>query len=398
MVVEKRKLILFSIYLLPFIHSIVVTTLWSSPTAEFAQTLIKGSFSAWLILIGLACINSKSLHAIISAKALLAYLVLSIISVIWTVDVNRTLMAVFGLVSLLMLAVAAVRVSSVEISKVLLSSCDSIIILSILAYVIEINGAVVHLQGVDRLSGITFGPHALGRIVVLAILLRYYLHYRGVRSTFSTVLCLALVYGFVLYLTDSRQAFIVIIPSLFAVWILTGNSKLKTKKLTAFTLLILMVIPFLNVGGLVGDNVQFLNRSASDDITTLTGRTYIWAKSIELIGSSPFIGYGLHGGGLVLTENYATDTSGWTTESAHNVFLQTALDIGLIGVSLLALVFISAIRSAFVSRNSLALSLVVFVMILGIVERSIAGAPGFLNFLFFYGVLLTYSRIEYKDV
>ncbi len=397
MLIEKRKLILFSVFLVPFIHSIVLTTLWSSSAASLAQTVIKGGFSAWLIVISLACIDYKGMHAFLTAKALLLYSILSMVSVVWTVDLDRTLMAVLGFASLLMLAIASLRISSVDFARVLLVSCDAIVLLSVLAYFSGMAGATVYLQGVDRLSGITFGPHALGRVVVLALLIRFYLYHCGIRAGLFKTVFFVLVYGFVLYMTDSRQAYIVIVPALFSIWVLSGNATSRMKAALFCAVLLVSVLPLLESAGQFGGVVESLNRSAADDITTLTGRTYIWARSVELVGESPYIGYGLHGGGLVLTQNYATDTSGWTTESAHNVFLQTALDLGLVGVFAVVLVFLGSIRAALTRRNSISLALIVFVLILGFVERSIAGAPGFMNFLFFYGVLIAYQDSEVKE-
>jgi len=397
MLIEKRRLILASIYLVPFVHSIVLTTLWPSSMASIAQTAIKGGFSIWLIVLGLACIDAKGVRALLSAKSLLLYTIISVASVIWAVDLDRALMALLGFLSLLLLAIASLRVSRLEVCKVLLASCDAIVVLSLFAYAMGLHGATVYMQDVERLSGITFGPHALGRVVVLALLIRFYLYCCGHHFGSISVLIYVFVYGFSLYLTDSRQAYLVILPVLFSVWVLSGNSSARVKFSAFMLVLALSLVPLSGFDGRLAGVAESLNRSATDDITTLTGRTFIWARSIELIGDSPYLGYGLHGGGLVLTQNYATDTSGWTTESAHNLFLQTALDLGLIGLLVVIFVFVGAIVVSFVHVSPLSMALVVFALILGFVERSIAGAPGFMNFLFFYGILLAYLRVGYNE-
>lgn len=398
MLIEKRKLVLLALYLLPFVHSIVLSTIWESALADVIQTVVKGAYTFGLILVGLACVTKSALDALISARALFLYSVFSLVSIVWSVDIARTSMAALAFISLLALALISLRLPRVEVAKALLHSCDAIVVLSIAAYVIGLNGAVVHLQGVARLSGIAYGPHALGRVVVLSILLRTFLYYIGCRSSFLMSLAFMSMYAFVLYMADSRQAYLVLFPALFAIWLMSSASVSKFKATVLVIGVVVASAPLVELPSMLSDKLAAFNRSEADDIASLTGRTFIWSKSIDLVSERPYLGYGLHGGGLMLTQNYAAAVSGWTTESAHNLFLQTALDLGFVGVVLVVFVFIGGVRQSFIARDGLALAFILFSLVLGVVERSIAGAPGFLNFIFFYGLLLVYSVCQKDDV
>ena len=391
MLIEKRKLVLLSLWALPLVHSIELNTLWGATSADALQTAVKGVFSLWLIVLGLSCATSSMWRTFFTAKAFLLYSIFSILSILWTVSYERTGMAILGFVSILFLAIVAQRVSRESLARVLLQSSDLIVLVSLLAYILNFGDVVVVLQGIERLSGITFGPHALARLVALSLVLRAYLYYLESRlSKLGSVLML-IAYGFVLLKTDSRQAYLVIVPSVFLIWLLSGDAASKIRVVMALIISIAAALPVFGLPTSANDNLAVFSRSEADDVATLTGRTFIWSKSLELIKGKPYVGYGMHGGGLMLSQNYSTHTSGWTTESAHNLFIQTALDLGGVGLVLIVFVFIFSGVRGFRRRDGLSMSLMAFVLILGLVERSIAGAPGFLNFLLFYAVLSVYQ-------
>lgn len=81
---------------------------------------------------------------------------------------------------------------------------------------------------------------------------------------------------------------------------------------------------------------------------TLTGRTDIWAVLAEQIRNAPWTGYGYMAfwvveDGPVFWVRQQTD---WPVPTAHNGWLETALAIGLPGVTLMALVFLRAMLRA----------------------------------------------------
>ncbi len=91
-----------------------------------------------------------------------------------------------------------------------------------------------------------------------------------------------------------------------------------------------------------------LGRDAS-----LTGRTDIWAALLEAINVRPWTGYGY---GVFWQENsepayWIRRAVNWTAPSAHNGWLEVCIAIGIGGVVLVALdLFTSLVRSAFAFR------------------------------------------------
>jgi len=86
------------------------------------------------------------------------------------------------------------------------------------------------------------------------------------------------------------------------------------------------------VTGLVGEDA------------TLTGRTDIWALSVEAIGDRPLLGHGYEAFWQRSdTAERIRAREGWDVPSAHNGLLDVGLDLGVVGMLLAALVLGSVV-------------------------------------------------------
>ena len=88
---------------------------------------------------------------------------------------------------------------------------------------------------------------------------------------------------------------------------------------------------------------------------TLTGRTEIWASIMPAILQHPLLGYGYQAfwrGYEGASANIAL-SNGWAVSSAHNSFLQVALDLGLVGVGLVVWALVGALRNSFLCLRTL---------------------------------------------
>ena len=78
---------------------------------------------------------------------------------------------------------------------------------------------------------------------------------------------------------------------------------------------------------------------------TLTGRISIWQILSQYIARRPLIGYGYgafwRGDDALLQRLW--NTVGWETPHAHNGYIDTVLDIGLIGLILVLVLYVSII-------------------------------------------------------
>jgi O-antigen ligase len=84
--------------------------------------------------------------------------------------------------------------------------------------------------------------------------------------------------------------------------------------------------------------------------STLTGRTDVWAYVQTAISDRPLLGFGYSAfwvpGGPI--DDYQPAGAGWTPFHAHNGFLELALDVGWLGVSLFAVCAIVGIVRAII--------------------------------------------------
>ena len=88
---------------------------------------------------------------------------------------------------------------------------------------------------------------------------------------------------------------------------------------------------------------------------TLTGRTELWERSLEMIKQRFFLGYGYHSfwEGWDSPGGYVWQAVGWKPPSAHNGLLDLALDLGILGVVIfLAGFMVNLVRSFFWVRLS----------------------------------------------
>jgi hypothetical protein len=132
-------------------------------------------------------------------------------------------------------------------------------------------------------------------------------------------------------------------------------------------------------------------------VTTLTGRTAVWAYTVDAWRTNPIFGYGpeLWSGELRL--NFAR-LHGWAPGQAHNQFFQTLGQAGLVGVTTLGLYIVTLISHAwrYVGFQFGAISFVIIVMLLrSLTEFALQGVIFNENFafqFFVFGMLVLLNR------
>lgn len=136
---------------------------------------------------------------------------------------------------------------------------------------------------------------------------------------------------------------------------------------------------------------------------TLEERVALWSQAVELIRAHPLTGIGMGGYPYVApyAPPYSAEAPGLIAPHAHNVFLQVALDTGLIGlvgyVGVMGLAFVSAWRARTFGPAS-PLPLAILISLAAIVLHS-AGESVFWNLKaqwllwFLYGVAFALGRL-----
>ncbi|GAA4279497.1 hypothetical protein GCM10022259_42220 [Aquimarina mytili] len=112
-------------------------------------------------------------------------------------------------------------------------------------------------------------------------------------------------------------------------------------------------------------NVTELETSSKIDNTTVEkSRLLTWHASIKLIEESPLLGYGVGDTNEVLMEKYKELNyfHNYNNQyNAHNQFLQTFLQTGIIGFGVLMTIFVLLAFRMNRSRNELSVFLILFI-------------------------------------
>lgn len=309
-----------------------------------------------------------------------AYLIIAFLSLLYTISILETLKGLVSLLSAIILTILLYSNSSMD--KVLINirkSCLIVILVSFVLYLLNVPQSYDILQGVERFSGITYGPHPLASVCVFFMLITI----SNFRIKFSSLFFLNFIFliisSFLIFIADSRQAFIGLIISVTYLFWKKMNSIKRT-----FSVVALLIIIFTFGGGFDSDNfIQSQSRSSSpDEITTLTGRTLIWSNAVQLISDKPITGYGFNAGQIALEKNYSTPF-GWTTRSAHNFILQMGLDFGLLGVLLILIGVVYTFYKSTRFAYPLASVILLYCILVSLVERGFSGSLTIYSFLLF---------------
>jgi exopolysaccharide production protein ExoQ len=148
---------------------------------------------------------------------------------------------------------------------------------------------------------------------------------------------------------------------------------------------------------------------ASGRDMTFTGRTGLWKDVIDNAAKNPVLGVGIGafwvgpiGYALYPLNNWSRVTPGWRPQQGHNGYVDTYVDLGLIGVALVLIVIGSAFAGALVDlRNnfelgSLRLSLLVSIVLNNFTESSLLKGTHSLWFLFLLVAINVPTRTQEK--
>lgn len=135
-------------------------------------------------------------------------------------------------------------------------------------------------------------------------------------------------------LTFTRAAFISVPVSMVIMIVCLPSRRLRLS----------LIGGMLAVGGLVVlvatiGNTPIFSRFFNQDLTTLNGRTYLWAAIIGHFDPAQLLGRGLKASDALLGSLHVGVGFGVIATVAHNIYLETLYDNGIIGLILLLLTF-----------------------------------------------------------
>ena len=129
---------------------------------------------------------------------------------------------------------------------------------------------------------------------------------------------------------------------------------LPTRKMRNVAILSFLAVGVLIILATLIWNLPIFNRFFSPDVVTLNGRTQLWKAILDHFDPAQLLGYG-HKASDQLLDNLHVGFAGSVIATvAHNIFLETLYDHGIIGLVILILTFValgaSLIRKWFTAR------------------------------------------------
>lgn len=224
-----------------------------------------------------------------------------------------------------------------------------------------------------RLSGWFGSPNNLGRAAALLLLIAV-LAVVAARpeARGRGIVMLMLAAGIAvpaLWQSESRGALLALLAALL--W--TAFAPRPAWAAAAFAVIVALLAAMASWPWLADDLALSVSRSGRlEEVLSLTGRTEIWAASLDLAAQAPWLGHGFATSRELLPLAWQ-GAHGWTTTSAHNLWLQAALGGGLVAVGLLVLGQLAWVSDALRRPRPEADAVVVFVLVLGLLEASAAG-------------------------
>lgn len=152
---------------------------------------------------------------------------------------------------------------------------------------------------------------------------------------------LVLASGLLLILSGAKSSLIILPLTLLVSGLCAGIRSTALRAVIVMTPLVLLLA--IGVGTVLSPALGALIRSLPID-TTFTGRTEIWVFALDHIAQRPLTGYGFMAFWALQYNRLEIDSGeswvGASVYNAHNGFLDTALNMGLIGLALTVVVFV----------------------------------------------------------
>lgn len=334
------------------------------------QSLVKLAMWGGALVISAFHFN-KINRSIFNAKPvlLLTYALFAMLSAAWSTTPLYTFGAGVALISVVVFCALVTELLGKEqiIKAVLIALCVfiSISLVKVIYYI-----AIGAPLGEYRHAGFAGSPNNLGRLSGLMLLFLWLWHSSGsragVRKAFLAIMALA-----TLVLSQSRTAMAGAALSIAATFSVKRQAVLAVS----------VVVSAILLAGLIGNDLldptqsgKVLTRSGNtEEISTLTGRTSIWKYAWHKVTVSPIIGHGYAATREFMPREYFT-VYGWTTNTVHNTVLQSLVTTGIVGTSMLLIIWGMQLFQFFRRRSKFRDSIFVLVIVSGITEAGVVGA------------------------
>jgi exopolysaccharide production protein ExoQ len=256
--------------------------------------------------------------------------------------------------------------------------------------------------GVERLAGLTHS-NLLGRAaaITLGLCVTSLWSKWEIRPKLFLLLIIMALSLWTLVETQSRGSMGAMIGAIALIYCLTH----KLKRSFIFLLIvggISLIFWLISDQNLLQNLSVFIARTGDvQELSTLTGRTFIWQLAWSLIARSPWIGYGYASTRIILPQNWDINTMPFS--QAHSLFLESLLYVGIVGTAflvisiVLALVYMLRILREQSNESYPFVFMLLFNLISGLIERGMVGVPNISTITFVTSIAFLAAYVNERE-
>lgn len=280
----------------------------------------------------------KTLYVLTQSKNIALLVGIAILSLLWSINPARTFSRVFALVGTTLFGIyLSVRYHSLSKHLVIISlTFISILILSLLFSIGLRKYGVMGGIHDGAWRGIYYHKNALGKWMTVSAIV-FLLQSTGTdKKRFFWLIALGL--SIVALVLSKSSAALISLLGLVLIFSLLGILRLQYELMASLITFTMLAVATITVWILDNGDVIF---SLFGKDASLTGRTDLWEFVTEIAMRRPWLGYGYgafwaaNGGAEEVWRAFA-----WTPPNSHNGYIDTWLNIGLIGLLIFAVGFI----------------------------------------------------------
>jgi len=306
-------------------------------------------------------------------------------SVLWSINTSHTIfkLAVFGSMVVAALGIA----SALSIREILTTAtivCLSFIGIGIVS---EIAFGNFRILGDYRFIGTTHPNTEAIYASIICLTARMFLSSSGKLNYIAIVF---FFFGMIMvWLTKSRTTLAGLLLSLLIIQAISLRGSNRILMISTLVVMLSLGLAGFTLisqssSGTLG-SVATMGRK--DDVSTLSGRLPLWEELVDSISKRPLIGHGYLAYWDAKRVEYLSETFRWEIPHGHNLYLDTMLDIGILGLVVVIFTIFAAMYQALVLywktnriEYSITFGLFIYAMSNGFAE-SIFKLPNFPLFL-----------------
>ena len=304
--------------------------------------LLLGGFS-YLISFLIIIRKYQIILSLIKNNAMLFALILfAIISTLWSVNPNLTMIRSIGLLGTTIFAMFLfIRFNIAQFIEIIIYTLFIICILSI--YICVFNPALgIHSDIFHNESwrGVFAHKNILSRSIGLAIIFQIVYIFDYKKNNYTTVIAIGSIVLSILlmYFANGKTGILGVFFTIFLVYPLLRFKYLFDRfKNTKWTIIISSFVISIILIFIISTNMLLIINAVGGN-ETLTGRVLLWPLVLEMINESLYFGYGFKAFWDSSAAFEILNFINWLPPHAHNGYLDILLDFGIIGLFLFILI------------------------------------------------------------